>query len=332
MYDTTKPYKKQILELIKQTWITPHVRVDDGLCFRKNSHPDYVHTDGIGTKGFYHWKQRSFENAVIDALAMNLNDLASEFAIPYAVSDHLFLPNDDHKAILQIVELLTTKCKKRDVAIVGGETAVHNDMNGLELSLTMLGFVERPRLNRVMPGDVLVGIESNGLHSNGFSKVREVYGKEYKPDFIEPTHIYLEEILDLGRQFDIHGRINITGGAFRRLIDLMPNYSSIVISRTHKLKPQDIFFDLWERGVTDDEMYKTFNCGIGYVFSVDKLTANQILDQLRNFKCDIIGEVIDKVDIYDRPHRHSIKIESMFSDQTIEILDGKYGKFKTQKR
>lgn len=79
MYDPTKPYKKQILELIKQTWETPYVSVKGDIypiIERKFSYPEVDHTDGIGTKGVYHWQQRTFGNAALDALAMNLNDLA----------------------------------------------------------------------------------------------------------------------------------------------------------------------------------------------------------------------------------------------------------------
>ena len=190
MYDSTKPYKNKILELIKQTWKTPYILVEDGVVKKKFSYPEYHHTDGIGTKGIYHWERRSLKYAVIDALAMNLNDLAMMRAKPYALIDHLFIPEDDENVILEIISNLTDKCKGLGIAVTGGETAIHNNMSGLEISITMLGFVENQKPNRLKKGNILIGIESNGLHSNGFTKIREVFGSKYKPEFIEPTNLY----------------------------------------------------------------------------------------------------------------------------------------------
>lgn len=175
MYDTTKPYKKQIESLVKKTWHTS----------------EYHHTDGIGTKGIYHWQKRSFENAVIDALAMNLNDMALKRATPYALIDHLFVPKDDNFAIIEIIENLVEKCKKRNIAITGGETTIHNNMEGIEISITMLGFLSgQPKINKFRIDDAMIGIGSNGLHSNGFTKIRELYSNDFKPEFIKPTYIY----------------------------------------------------------------------------------------------------------------------------------------------
>ena len=244
MYNPTKPYKKQILESVQQTWETPYVSVKRGIVVKKFSLPEYHHTDGIGTKGIYHWNQRSFRNAVIDALAMNLNDLALMRAVPYAIIDHLILPCDNKEAILEIIGHLAGECSKRDIAITGGETAIHNNMEGLEISIAMLGFVERPKQNQFEIGDVLIGIESNGLHSNGFTKVREIFGEEFRQDFIAPTHIYLDIILALDEQFDIHGMAHITGGAFTKLKDFLPDCADAITKKDHQLEPQQIFREL----------------------------------------------------------------------------------------
>ena len=157
MYDSTKPYKEKVLELIKQTWETPYVSVKNGLLRRKFSCPDEVHhSDGIGTKGIYHWMKRSFGNAVVDAMAMNLNDLAMIGARAYAVVDHLLVPEDDGDAIIEIMKEMTDECNRRDIAITGGETAIHDNMQGLEISMTMLGFVQKPKPNRFNLGDILI--------------------------------------------------------------------------------------------------------------------------------------------------------------------------------
>jgi len=308
MYDPTKPYKKQIVKLIQKTWETPYVSVRNNIVEKKFSYPEYHHSDGIGTKGIYHWRQRSFKNVVIDALAMNLNDLAVMGAKPYAIVNHLFVPQDDKEAILEIIDYLSEECQKRDIAIVGGETAIHDNMEGMELSITMLGFVESPRENKFKIGDYLIGIESNSLHSNGFTKVREIFGKENRAEFIAPTIIYSNTILSLIKKFDIHGMVHVTGGAFTKLKDLLNN-TDVRIKRNHKLKPQPIFQELYQKGVSDEEMYKTFNCGIGFILSVEPEETERILSEIKNFNVDVIGEIVLGTG--------KVKIESSFEDKEI---------------
>lgn len=311
MYDPTKPYKKQILELIKQTWETSYVSVKKGIypvIEKKFSYIEVDHTDGIGTKGIYHWQQRSFRNAVLDALAMNLNDLALARARPYKLQSHVYIPKDDKEAILEIIKSLTGECKKRQIAYTGGETSIHNNMGGLDISITISGFIRDHKPNEFEIGDILIGFKSNGLHSNGFTNIREVFGKEYNSEFIRPTEIYLDTILKLDEKYDIHGMMHITGGAFTKLKDLLHNADAI-ISRNHKLKPQKILKELFERGFSDEEMYKTFNCGIGFVLSANEKDAKKIVSELDNV--DIIGEVTSG--------SGKIRLESMFSNKNVEL-------------
>ncbi len=311
MYNPTKPYKKLILDLIKQTWKTPYVSIENGIVQKKFNYPEYYHVDGVGTKGIYHWEARTFKSAVLDALAMNLNDLAMKGATPYAFIDHIMLPKDDNKAILEIVRHITRECKKRKIAITGGETAIHNNMEGLEISTTMLGFVKKPRTHRFKAGDVILGIASNGLHSNGFTKVREVFGEKHNLAFVRPTLIYSDCILRLATKYDIHRLQHITGGAFTKLKDNLHNVD-VLIQVNHKLKPQKIFRELYTKGVPDQEMYNTFNCGIGFVLSVAPKDAEKIIAELNTeFKADIIGEV--------QKGNGKVKIESMFSKKLVEF-------------
>ena len=308
MYNPTKPYKKEILELIQKTWETPYVSVKNGIVKKKFSYPEYFHSDGIGTKGIYHWEKRSFKNAVLDALAMNLNDILLVNAEPYGILNHLFLPKDDKKAILEIIENLAKECKKRKIAVLGGETAIHNDMKGMELSITALGFIEKPKENKFQIGDVLIGLESNGLHSNGFTKIREVFGKEFISEFIAPTFIYFNTVFPLIKKFNIHGMTHITGGAFTKLKDLLIN-ADAQLKKNHKLQPQPIFEEIYKKGVSDEEMYKIFNCGIGFILSVQIKDAERVLHKIKDFKADIIGKII--------PGSGKIRIESVFSDKKI---------------
>lgn len=310
MYDPTKPYKENILELIQQTWETPYVSVKGDvypIVEKKFPYPEVDHTDGIGTKGVYHWQQRTFRNAALDALAMNLNDLALLRAKPYKLQNHILIPEDDQETILEIIETLVEECKKRDIAITGGETSIHNNINGLDISITISGFIKNYKPNRFEIGDILIGLKSNGLHSNGFTKVREVFGEEYRPEFVAPTSIYLDIILSLDERFNIHGMMHITGGAYTKLKDLLHNVNA-TLKRDHKLQPQQIFSQLYERGISDEEMYKTFNCGIGFILSVSPQDADKIVSKL---DADIIGEV--------SPGTGKVRIESVFSDKTIEF-------------
>ena len=311
MYNPTKPYKNQILAEIKKTWRTPYVKIREGVypvLQRKFSLPEVDHTDGIGTKGIYHWQKRTFKNAVLDALAMNLNDLALVRAIPYKLSNHIFVPKDDGLAILAIVKALSQECQKRKIAITGGETSVQNNMAGMDISLTISGFIKNLKPNQFKVNDALLGIKSSGLHSNGFTKVREIFGNVYNPDFVKPTAIYLDTVLALNKKFDIHGMMHITGGAFTKLKGLLRG-ADARINGARKLKPQPIFKELYQRGVSDKKMYQTFNCGIGFVFSTSEREAKIIASRSPN--TDIIGKVVRG--------NGKVIIDSMFSGCKIEF-------------
>lgn len=308
MYNPKKPYKKQILELIEQTWNTPYLSVKKGvypIFEKKFSYPEVDHTDGIGTKGYYHWQKKTFRNAVLDALAMNLNDLALVRAVPYKLSNHITVPVEDDR-VFKIIQSMVIECQKRRIAIVGGENSFHDTSEGLDISMTVSGFVKGNKENKFKVGDALIGLASSGLHSNGFTKVREVFGDEYRPEFVEPTAIYLDQILDLDKRFDIHGMMHITGGAFTKLKDLLDDADAIVTDK-HKLQPQEIFRDIYDRGVSDEEMYKTFNCGVGFVLSTSPKDAKKIIAEIDN--ADIIGEVI--------AGNGKVKVQSMFSNNKV---------------
>lgn len=311
MYQTDKPYKKEILESIKKTWETQYVSVRNGLLTKKFNFPEASSTDGIGTKGIFHWNKRSFRNAVLDALAMNLNDLVLMRAKAYKLQNHIFIPEDDDEAILKIIENLVEQCKMREIAIVGGETSVHDNIRGMDISISVDGFVEIPKKNEFVNGDVLIGIKSSGLHSNGFTKVRELFQGEIKEEFTIPTLIYSDKILDINKRFEIHGLTHVTGGAFSKIKDFLVNAD--VIINNHKLKPQNIFYEIYNKSLSDEEMYKTFNCGIGFILGASKNAAHGIVSELNllGLKADIIGEVVKGTG--------KVKIKSAFSDREVVL-------------
>ncbi|MDD5741204.1 MAG: AIR synthase-related protein [Candidatus Nanoarchaeia archaeon] len=311
MYDPIKPYNKDIAEIIKKTWRTPYVLVKEDIVKKRFDLPEYHHSDGIGTKGIYHWRYKTLENAVTDAIAMNLNDMPFKRAIPYAIIDHLFLPEDNSEYILRIMNKLAGECKKRNIAITGGETAIHNDSQGIELSITMLGFIKNPKPNQFKIGDVLIGIKSSGIHSNGFTKIREVFGNKNKKEFTIPTLIYQGIISKIDEEYGINGMMHITGGAYTKLKKSLKEGDIKIDSRI--INPHSIFYELYDKGISDEEMYKTFNCGIGFILSTSSDKADLILSEINNsgFKAGIVG-IVTKGD-------KKIKIKSSFSDRIVEL-------------
>ena len=314
MYDTTKPYNAEIKRLIQTTWNTKYVRVDKHGT-RKKPHapkgPAWRHVDGIGTKGEDHWRQRTFGAAVQDVLAMNLNDFARDRCIPFEVCDHIFLPTDDHGAMVEIVSELADQCVVHGLAITGGEPAIHEGSGGLEISMTMLGVRRSFEPNLFYDGDVLIGIGSSGAHSNGFTKIHHVFGawESLPEDITTPTFIYYHVIDKIDRMYGINGMVHITGGAFTKIKEYLGGHDAY-IHRLHTLVPHNIFRELYVKAISDKEMYKTFNCGIGFVIAVDPSVASQCLRVIRNcFPADVIGRVV----------RGSgrVYVQSMFSDEIV---------------
>jgi len=310
MYNPIKPSKTKILNLIKKTWKSPYLEIIPSsyvIFKRKFNYSEVDHTDGIGTKGLYHWKKKTLKNAVIDALAMNLNDLAMVGATPYKLQNHIVLPKDDTESIVEIIDALVKECLKRKIAITGGETSIQDTSDGIDISITVSGFIKKNKVNQFQIGDVLIGLPSSGIHSNGITKIRELYKNQIKDEFVVPTKIYSDLLLPIFDKFDLHGRMHITGGAFTKLKDLL-NEADAIITNTHKLKPQLIFYEIYKKGVKDEVMYKTFNCGIGFVLSVNK---KDVKDVLKVTNGDVIGEIVKG--------SGKVIINSMFSEKMIEL-------------
>ncbi len=307
MYDTTKPYKKQIADLVEKTWKNPYISLEKDVYTILKKKPEVDHSDGIGTKGLYHWDKRTFKNAVLDSLAMNLNDLALMRAVPYKLQNHIIIPKDDNEAIIEIISALSDECVKRNISITGGETSIQNTLKGMDIGITVSGVVENSKPNHIVAGDALIGFKSSGLHSNGFSKVREIFGYGYRKEFTDPTTIYLEKILEIDRKYDIHGMMHMTGGSYTKLKDIISEDIDLVINNKHKLKPQKIFKDIFAEGLSDEEMYKTFNCGIGFIIATSPNDAKKIIAKYK--QTDIIGRA--------KPGKGNIKVKSMFSKKTV---------------
>ncbi len=310
MYDTTKPYHVQVTRIIRTTWNTTHLTVDERGIFRKPHARgiEWRHTDGIGKKGEEHWRKRTFQAAVLDALRMNRNDFARDQAIPFEICDHIFMPADDHGAVIEIATHLADECRRCDIAVTSGDTAIHEGQKGLEISITMMGIRTRFQSNKYQEGDILIGIGSSGMHSNGFTRVLSVFNDgESLPDSITtPTLDYYHAIDSVDRVYGTHGRTHITGGGFFRIKEQLGANLDAIIHRSHSLMPHPIFWELRRRGIAEEEMYRTFNCGIGFIVGVEERALGLCLNLLRqDHRADVIGEV--------RRGNGRVQIQSMFS-------------------
>ena len=239
---------------------------------------------------------------------MNLNDVAMVGAIPYAIQNHIVLPKDDHKAILEIVKALVFECKKRKIAMTGGETSIHSDAQSMDISVTVSAFIDTPRQNLCNVGDVLIGLPSSGLHSNGITKVRELFGNKQRQEFTEPTTIYLDTVLTILKKHKVNGMMHITGGAFTKLRDILDKADAHIL-QPRKLMPQEIFKEIYSKGLSNKVMYSTFNCGVGFIFSVPKSETTPILSRLPS--ATIIGEVVAGTG--------QIKIQSAFNGKSFVL-------------
>lgn len=312
MYDTTKPYIERIEAIIRSTWDTKYLRVDaTGIQKKEFWQVDFHHTDGIGTKGADHWRDRTFHAAVQDALAMNLNDFCLARAIPTAICDHIFLPKDDHEAILEIISFLAAECRMRDIAITAGETAIHDNLNGLEISITMSGFKRSLKSNQFREGDILIGIASSGPHASGFTKIHELFNDAMPRVLTTPTLVYFDHINEIDHGIGIHGMTHITGGGFTKIKRFL-GACDAHIGRHHHLGPHVIFWDLLAKGVLEKELYQTFNCGIGFIIGVDRSVVDACVSLLRpQFNVAVIGNVTSGTG--------NVHIASKFSRRTYTL-------------
>lgn len=235
------------------------------------------HADGVGTKALVAASLKKYGTVGIDCIAMNVNDIACMGAVPLAFVDYIAANKNDRRALSQIAAGLARGAKKADVPIVGGETAV---MPGLvagrefafDLAGAVVGYVPgRPIDGRaVRKGDAVIGVESSGLHSNGYTLARKALkGVSYSrrvgrqslgEALLEPTRIYSRAALEAAAKCEIHGMAHITGGSFAKLsrlkragyeLDSMP-------------PPPPIMELIASRGVKETEMYRTFNMGVGF--------------------------------------------------------------------
>ena len=259
-------------------------------------------TDGVGTKLRLAFLLNKHDTIGQDAVAMCVNDILVQGAEPLFFLDYLAVGKLEPMQVAEIVTGVARACKESGCALIGGETA---EMAGFypigeyDIAGFSVGVAERSKLitpARVKAGDVLLGLPSSGVHSNGYSLVRKIVferkgfkGDEYMEELgqtigeelLTPTRLYPRICLPLIREFDIHGMVHITGGGFYENIPrALPEHMGAEVNGAAWTIPP-VFRLLQEWGNVDwTEMYRTFNMGIGMVLIVSSDEADRITAQL----------------------------------------------------
>jgi len=237
-------------------------------------------TDGVGTKLLVAETMGKWDTVGIDCIAMNVNDTIVLGAEPVAFVDYIAIDHPDEDITSQIGIGLERGAELSNMDIVGGEIAVMPEVvNGVDISGTCLGFVAKDALvdpSSIEEGDVVVGLPSSGIHSNGLTLARKILSSngidnQERPSSLDrtvgeellmPTEIYVRTIVDLLKGHEVKGMVNITGGGLRNFLRLKKGAGFII---EDPIRPQPFFDYLQELGnVEDQEMYQTFNMGMGY--------------------------------------------------------------------
>jgi phosphoribosylformylglycinamidine cyclo-ligase len=291
----------------------------DERLFKKNyKNPVLVAcTDGVGSKVQLAGKIKKFDTVGIDLVAMNVNDMLVQGAEPLFFLDYLAVNKLEPKVIAEMIKGVAAGCRLADCALIGGETAEMPDTyrkGDFDMAGFAVGIVERKKIingKTIRKGDVILGLASSGLHSNGYTLVRNICFKKASlkmtdtPNeldgavlgevLLEPTRIYVRSIVKLLSQYKVkrivHGMAHITGGGLVGNIPrVLPRDCDAVLKKSSWPVPK-IFTFLKAKGpVEEAEMFRVFNMGIGFVLIVAEDFANSIAKKLSRF-----GEKVYKI-------------------------------------
>ncbi len=274
-------------------------------------------TDGVGTKLKLAFMMDKHDTIGQDVVAMCVNDIIAQGAAPLYFLDYIAVGKNYPEKIEQIVKGVADGCVLANCALIGGETA---EMPGMyqdeeyDIAGFSVGAVEKTKLidgTKTKANDVVIGLASSGVHSNGFSLVRKIILKDNALDLdthydslgttlgealLTPTKIYVKAVLEVLNNIDVHGIAHITGGGFQENMPrCLKEGLGIKIKKGSWTIPP-IFKVLKElSNINEEEMYNVFNMGIGMILVVDAKDASQtlaILERL-NEKATVIGEVVD---------------------------------------
>ncbi len=260
-------------------------------------------TDGVGTKLKIAFMLGKHDTVGIDVVAMCVNDLLVQGAEPLFFLDYLAVGKMEVSQVTEIVRGVTAGCRQAGCSLLGGETA---EMPGFyasgeyDLAGFALGIVEKDKIidgKQIVPGDILIGLASTGLHSNGFSLVRKIFlehahlsldlylpqlGTTLGEELLKPTAIYVSLVLPLLREFPIKGLAHITGGGLKlNLPRILPAGLKAILEKERWVTPP-VFSLVQEYGnVQEKEMFRTFNMGIGLVLVVSSQSAVPLLERIK---------------------------------------------------
>ena len=248
-------------------------------------------TDGVGTKLKVAFLMNKHDTVGIDLVAMNVNDILTKGAEPLFFLDYIATGKLESNVMEQVITGIVKGCDEADCSLIGGETAEMPDFYNkgeYDLAGFVVGKVTKKDViggSFTKSGDSIIGVSSSGLHSNGFSLIRKLFfdklkmkintyipefGKTLGEELITPTNIYVKRILKLLKKYrkNVYGMAHITGGGFKNIKRINEN-KGYVIDKLPEIPP--IFQITQERGtISDYEMFRTFNMGIGFVIITDK--------------------------------------------------------------
>lgn len=264
-------------------------------------------TDGVGTKLLIANHVGKHDTIGIDLVAMNVNDVLCVGAKPLFFLDYVACGKINKKLLVDVMKGIAEGCRQAGCALTGGETA---EMPGMykgedyDLAGFTVGVVEKKKAidgRKIKPGDVVIGLPSSGVHSNGYSLVRKVFSlseqKKYAKLIMEPTRIYVKNILPLISKFDIHGMAHNTGGAFyEKLTKCLPNSCALSINKGTWPIPEIFKLIIKKADISERELYRTFNMGIGFIVVVKKADVIKVQAALQKtgMPSYVIGEVIKR--------------------------------------
>lgn len=272
-------------------------------------------TDGVGTKLMVAFMTGKHDTIGIDAVAMCVNDVLVQGAEPLFFLDYLAVGKLVPQRVADIVKGISEGCRQAGCALIGGETAEmpgFYDIEEYDVAGFVVGVVDREKIidgSKISDGDLVIGLPSSGLHSNGYSLARKVLleisgystdtyveelGRTVGEEMLEPTRIYVQQVLPLLEKYEIKGMAHITGGGLSENIPrVLPEGTGVVLDS--KAWPEKPVFKLIQKigRIDETEMNRTFNMGIGMVLVVPSSQAAVIIDELsaRGEKAYIIGRV-----------------------------------------
>ena len=263
-------------------------------------------TDGVGTKIEIANELNKFNTIGIDLVAMCVNDLIVQGAKPYLFLDYISINKINLKKLKSIFKGIMKGCQLANCKLVGGETAEMPETYSsgkFDIAGFAVGLVEKEKIlkDKIKKNDLVLAVPSSGLHSNGYSLVRQVIKKNniklkknnfLKKELIRPTKIYVKELLKLIDKKILNGCANITGGGLKDNVKRIIPENLCADIELNKIKTFKIFRWLKKSGIKENEMLRTFNCGVGFCIIVDPKNINKVKKNFsKTFKPYVIGKI-----------------------------------------